>query len=211
MYVGRIVAVGRTRSGSNAVMYRVSSRSFPNRMAVDNAGTLAIIPRPGHEGDLQENPYIAYNALRLAGEWAIATNGSHTDPIAEKVNAGLPVKDAMTLSLLALDYEHDALDTPRIAAAVPRNGDKGWLAIVRRDALVVKEVPLESGRARYLATYETNDVREEQQSVFDARTAAEAALFSVRGGAFADMEKPVTSVAALANDAGFALGLHVVE
>ena len=105
-------------------MYRVSSRSFPNRMAVDNAGTLAIIPRPGHEGDLQENPYIAYNALRLAGAWAIATNGSHTDPIAEKVNAGLPVKDAMTLSLLALDYEHDALDTPRIAAAVPRNGDK---------------------------------------------------------------------------------------
>ena len=75
----------------------------------------------------------------------------------------------------------------------------------------MKEVPLEGGRARYLATYEANDVREEQQSVFDARTAAEAALFSVSGGAFADLEKPVTSVAALANDAGFALGLHVVE
>ena len=66
----------------------------------------------------------------------------------------------MALALLALDYEHDALDTPRIAAAVPRRGDAGWLAIVRRDALVVKEVPLAAGAARYIATYEANDVRD---------------------------------------------------
>ena len=72
MYVGRIIAVGRNRAGHNAVMYRVSSRSFPNRMAVDNGGTLAVVPRPGHEGDVRQNPYLAYNALRLAGSWAIA-------------------------------------------------------------------------------------------------------------------------------------------
>ena len=42
MYVGRIVAVARTTEGSNAGLYRVSSRSFPNRTAVDNAGRLAI-------------------------------------------------------------------------------------------------------------------------------------------------------------------------
>lgn len=211
MYVGRIVAAGRTRNGYNAVAYRVSSRSFPNRMAVDREGTMAIVPRPGFESDLQQSPYISYNALRLAGDWAIATNGSHTDPITEKVNAGLPVRDAMALTLLAMDYEHDAYDTPRIAAAVPLRGDTGWMAIVRRDGLVVREVPLEDGVARYVATYETNDVRDDQSSDFDASTAAEAALFTVTGGAFADFEKPVTSVAALANDAGFALGVHVVE
>ncbi len=211
MYVGRILAVGRTKAGANAVMYRVSSRSFPNRMAVDNAGTLAIVPRPGHEGDIQKNPYIAYNALRLASDWAIASNGSHTDPIAEKVNAGLPVRDAMALALLALDYEHDALDTPRIAAAVPRRGDAGWLAIVRRDALVVKEVPLAAGAARYIATYEANDVRDSQATDFDAGTAAEAAQFAIDRGAFATLENPVTSAAALANEAGFALGLHTVD
>ncbi len=211
MYVGRILAVGRTKAGANAVMYRVSSRSFPNRMAVDNAGTLAIVPRPGYEGDIQKNPYIAYNALRLAGDWAIASNGSHTDLIAEKVNADLPVRDAMALALLALDYEHDALDTPRIAAAVPRRGDAGWLAIVRRDALVVKEVPLAAGAARYIGTYEANDVRDSQATDFDADTAAEAAQFAIGRGAFATLENPVTSAAALANEAGFALGLHTVE
>ncbi len=211
MYVGRILVVGRTKAGANAVMYRVSSRSFPNRMAVDNAGTLAIVPRPGHEGDIQKNPYIAYNALRLAGDWAIASNGSHTDPIAEKVNAGFPVRDAMALALLALDYEHDALDTPRIAAAVPLRGDAGWLAIVRRDALVVKEVPLVAGVARYIATYEANDVRDSQTTDFDAGTAAEAAQFAIDRGAFATLENPVTSTAALTNEAGFALGLHTVD
>ena len=93
MYVGRIAAVARTRSGSNSALYRVSSRSFPNRMAVDNGGRLAIVPREGHEGDVQKNPYIAYNCLRVAGEWAVATNGSHTDPIAEKIELGLPIRN----------------------------------------------------------------------------------------------------------------------
>jgi IMP cyclohydrolase len=211
MYVGRIVAVGKNAAGANAVMYRVSSRSFPNRQAVDNNGTLAVVPRPGFEADLNKNPYIAYNALRLVGDWAIATNGSHTDPIVEKVGLGMPMREAMALTLLALDYEKDDFDTPRIAAAVPRRGDTGWLAIVRKNALVVQEVELHVGQAQYIATYEADDVRADQVSVFDAGTAAAAAEFAVSGGGFADLEKPVTSVAALTNNAGFALGTYIVE
>ena len=210
MYVGRIVAVGKTRAGRNAVLYRVSSRSFPDREMVDRDGTLAVVPRAGaSEGD-RTNPYIAYNALRLAGHWAVATNGSQTDPIAEKLEVGMPVRDAMTLSLLALDYERDAYQTPRIAAAVPAEGDSAWLAIVRHDALVVREVPLAAGRALYIATYEADDVRMEQASPFDAQTAQEAACFIVEGGAFAEMEKPVTSAAALVSGGRFELGTHVV-
>ena len=210
MYVGRIVAVGRNSAGANAVMYRVSSRSFPNRQAVDSNGTIAIVPRPGAEADIGKNPYIAYNALRLAGEWAIAANGSHTDPIAEHVARGMAPREAMALSLMTLGYEKDDLRTPRIAAAVPRHGDTGWLAIVRHDALVVKEVALEAGRARYLATYEADDVRDALVSDFDADTAAAAAAFVVSGGAFAGLEQPVTSAAALATDTGFDLGTLVV-
>ena len=211
MYVGRIVAVGRTETGDNAVMYRVSSRSFPNRMAVDNQGTLTIVPRPGHEGDIQKNPYIAYNALRVAGDWAVATNGTHTDPIAEKISAGLPVRDAMALSLLTLDYERDEFLTPRIAAAVPLNGDIAWLAIVRHDALIIKEISLEAGCARYLATYVSNEIQGEQSSSFNANSATDAAEFVVNQGAFADLENPVTSVAALASVAGFGLATYMVE
>jgi IMP cyclohydrolase len=180
-------------------------------MAVDNQGTLTIVPRPGHEGDIQKNPYIAYNALRVAGDWAVATNGTHTDPIAEKISAGLPVRDAMALSLLTLDYERDEFLTPRIAAAVPRNGDIAWLAIVRHDALIIKEISLEAGCARYLATYVSNEIQGEQSSSFNANSATDAAEFVVNQGAFADLENPVTSVAALASVAGFGLATYMVE
>ena len=211
MYVGRIVAVGCTRSGANAALYRVSSRSFPNRQAVDLGGRLAVVPRQGHEGDVHKNPYIAYNCLRLAGGFAIVANGSHTDPIAEKVEAGMPVRDAIVQSLIALDYEKDQYGTPRIAGAVPQRGTSGWLGIVRRDALVVKEVPLQPGRARWIATYEADDVRDAQELDLDAADAAAAARFVATGGGFAELKNAVTSAAALAANDSFELATHVVE
>ncbi len=208
MYVGRIVAVGRTRDGRNAVLYRVSSRSFPNRQAVDLGGRLAIVPSPGAEDDVRKNPYIAYNALRTAPGWAIAANGTHTDPIVEKVAGGMAPRDALAISLQTLDYEKDQLNTPRIAAAVPLRGDTAWLGIVREDALVVKAVALASGRAQYLATYEANDIDPAQAGDFDAATAGDAARFTFEGGAFAALEKPVTAAAAIARDEAFDLGTY---
>jgi len=208
MYVGRIAAVARSAGGRNAALYRVSSRSFPNRMAVDLGGRIAIVPRAGHEGDVHKNPYIAYNCLRIAGRWAVATNGSHTDPIAEKIEQGVPPRDALAACMLAMDYEKDQLATPRIAAVAPLAGDSGWLAIVRRDALIVREVALEAGRAWYIATYEHHDVRPEQRVEFDAQGAADAARQVFDGPGFASLEKPVTSAAALAESSGFELAIH---
>lgn len=210
MYAGRIVAVGKTRAGANAALYRVSSRSFPNRRVVERDGALAVVPREGYEGDLSKNPYIAYNALRLVGTWAVASNGSHTDVIAEKIGAGMPVRDALVQTLLAMNYEKDEYNTPRIAAVAPLHGDTGWLGIVRQDALVVKEVPLAAGKAMYVATYEADDVRDSHWSQFDAASATDAAQFIVEGGAFKEMERPVTSAAALAGTQGFVLGSYVV-
>ena len=208
MYVGRIAAVGRSTAGRNAALYRVSSRSFPNRTAVDLGGRLAIVPRAGHESDVHKNPYIAYNCLRIAGAWAVAANGSHTDPIAEKIEQGVPPRDALAACLLALDYEKDQLSTPRIAAVAPLAGDSAWLAIVRRDALIVREVALEAGRAWYVATYEHDDVRPEQRVAFDAQTAAQAARQVFDGPGFAALEKPVTSAAALVAGGGFELASY---
>ena len=51
MYIGRIVAVGKNADGKAAALYRVSSRSFPNREAVINGGNIAVVPRHGHEAD----------------------------------------------------------------------------------------------------------------------------------------------------------------
>ena len=210
MYVGRIVAVGRTRAGANAGLYRVSSRSFPNRRAVEIDGRLAIVPREGHEGDVHKSPYIAYSCLRVAGDWCVVTNGSHTDPIAEKIESGVPVRDALAGSLLALDYERDDYRTPRIAGAVPVAGDTAFLAIVRHDALVVRAVPLEPGRASWIATYEADDVRAAQRLEFDASDAGAAAQAIIAGPGFVELEKPVTSAAALVSGGHFELATVTV-
>ena len=95
MYVGRIVAIGCTRTGRAAALYRVSSRSFPNREAKILGQSVAIVPKAGFENDIHKNPYIAYNCLRLVGDYAVATNGSHTDPVTEKLETGMSPRDAL--------------------------------------------------------------------------------------------------------------------
>ncbi len=103
MYIGRIVAIARTKDNRGAALYRVSSRSFPNRMAKTLANAVAIVPKPGFENDIQKNPYIAYDCLRLANGYAIVTNGSQTDPIAEKIASGITreSEQAMTMASMA--------------------------------------------------------------------------------------------------------------
>ncbi len=211
MYLGRIVAIGMTQSGKAAAMYRVSSRSFPNREAVLTNGQISILPRAGFESDLRKNPYISYNCVRIAGEWAVATNGSQTDPIVEKIAMGFPPRDAISLGLLAMDYEKDSLDTPRIVAVVSNKKPVGYLGIIRKDALLVREFELVPGEIRYLSTYEKNRPCDDQGSGgFDAACANCAAQYVVDGGIFADFTNPVTSAAALAAEDGFDLAVKVL-
>ena len=203
MYVGRIVAVGRNREGRLAVVYRVSSRSFPNREAQIKETAVAIVPKKGAEGDVFKNPYIAYNCLRIAGRTAVATNGSQTDPIAEKIAAGVPPRDALATALCVLDYEKDQYNTPRIAAAVTAGGDDGYLGVVREDGIEVQRLRLEPGECFFVSTYETNHVSRAQREAFDPADAREGAQFILRGGVFADMTNPVTGVCALEKDGKF--------
>ena len=208
MYIGRIVVAGMTPDGRPVAAYRVSSRSFPNRSAKLSGGAISVMPRPGHEADLAKNPYIAYNCVKLVGAVAVATNGSHTDPIAEKLAAGMNLRDAFTLSLLALDYEHDSLSTPRIAAAVDAKNNRAALGIVRKDAVIVREFDLKKGEALYLATYELNAPSEANiESNFAVKNAAEACAHVIGRGVFADFEKPVTAAAAVWNGSSYELSI----
>lgn len=199
IYLGRIVAVAMTPSGAPAALYRVSSRSFPNRVAkvFDNGMRVAILPKPGHEADVQKNPYIAYNCARIARGMLVLTNGSHTDPIAEKIAMGMPVRDALALSLLAMDYEKDQFNTPRIAAVTDPEAKVGWLATVRANGLDVRSFPLQPGSILHLSTYEHDVPLAERVSAFDADTAQDACEFVLRRGAFASFSNPVTAVAAV--------------
>jgi IMP cyclohydrolase len=164
MYVGRFVVAG---PGIGA--YRVSSRSFPNREIRERDGTLTVGPTA--DAPETDNPYIAYNCAREVkregkSRVAVVGNGTHVDPIAEKVGLGYPVRDAVASSLLALDFEKDEYDTPRIAAVI--GAESAHVGIVRRDALLVEEV----GEPTLVATYEKD---EPEGFAFDAETAGAAA------------------------------------
>ncbi len=148
MYVGRFVVVG-----PDVGAYRVSSRSFPNRKITARADALTV--GPTEDAPETDNPYVAYNCLRVvdtpSGETAAFGNGSHVDPIAEKLERGYPARDALATSLLALDYEKDDYDTPRIAATMGADGE-ALIATVRKDSLIVKTVE----EPTLVATYETD-------------------------------------------------------
>ena len=203
MYVGRIVAVARAKSGQVAALYRVSSRSFPNREAKQLGSKVAILPRPGHEQDIFKNPYIAYNCLALVGAHAVVTNGSHTDIVAEKLAAGYGPRDALVSVLHAMDYEHDSLNTPRIAAIVNPNQAQGWLGIVTEQSLHVAQFALAPGEAFYVTTYErTLPCAQQRDGAFDAGSAAEACQYALGRGVFAEFERPITAACAYANPDG---------
>ncbi len=208
MYIGRIVAAGMSPDGKAVAAYRVSSRSFPNRSAKLSGQTVSVMPRPGHEADLSKNPYIAYNCIRLSGDVAVATNGSHTDPIVERIASGMSLRDAFTLSLLALDYEHDSLSTPRVVAAVDAKRRIGALGIVRKDAVLVREFALKEGSALYLATYVKDCPADANlESSFNVKSAADACAFVIGKGVFSDFEKPVTAAAAVWNGSSYELSV----
>jgi IMP cyclohydrolase len=159
MYVGRLLVVG---PGIGA--YRVSSRSFPNREIRGRSGMLTVSPTP--DAPETDNPYIAYNCAREADGRAVIGNGSHVDPIAEKMGLGYPARDALASALLALDFEKDDYDTPRLAGVVEE--ETAHVGIVRRDALLVEEV----AEPTLVATYEKN---RPEAFDFGAGSAAEAA------------------------------------
>ncbi|MFP4500087.1 MAG: IMP cyclohydrolase [Candidatus Hydrogenedentota bacterium] len=207
MYIGRIVSVAMTGDGRLAAAYRVSSRSFPNRTALVSEHKVSIVPKAGHEGDVHKNPYIAYNCVRIVcdRQVAVVTNGSQTDPVAEKIALGLPVRDALAMSLLTLDFEKDQYNTPRIASVIDMRDGGAWLATVRDDGLEVRRMPIEPGRFFYVATYEENTIHEAQSGAFPAESAAAACKFILGEGVFAERTKPVSAAAAVALKGGFQL------
>jgi IMP cyclohydrolase len=189
MYVGRFIVVAPDRAA-----YRVSSRSFPNRQVVDRDGTLTVAPTEA--APETDNPYISYNCLRTTAEdtHAVVGNGTQVDPITEKLESGYPPRDALAESLLALDYEKDDYDTPRIAGVV---GEESYVGIVRRDALLVESV----GQPTLVATYEEDAPEPDALEATDPSAMA-AELYE------RNFEHPVCAAAVAADGGGFSTGYY---
>jgi len=186
MYVGRFVVVG---PGVGA--YRVSSRSFPDRRVTARDGTTLVV-EPTPDAAPTGNPYVSYHCARVVGDRAVLGNGSHVDPVAEKLDLGYPARDALASALLAMDFEKDDYDTPRLAGVV--DADAAHVGIVRRDALLVQAVD----EPTLVATYETDAPTAVD---FDATTAEAAA----RAAFELDFDHPVCAAGATVTEAGVEL------
>ena len=190
MYVGRIAVVGQAGRRS-FVAYRVTSRSFPNRLAEVRKKSILVSPRD--PADLARNPYIAYNCIRVADDVAVVANGTQADMILERIVDGQKPGDAIALSLVAYGYERDELDTPRIAGAVSVSREKCWLGIAKRDEFRVKEFTLAESRAFLVATYEKTDF---VAISFDGKNAGEIAQKAYD----LSFERPICAASAMAGD-----------
>jgi IMP cyclohydrolase len=188
LYVGRIVAVGMT--DRPFVAYRVSSRSFPNRIArIADAG---VAIQPIDPEDMKKNPYIAYNCLRVSKNGVVVSNGSHTDPIFERIEAGAQPDVALQQVLTEMGYEKDDYNTPRIAGVVTEK--VGYLATIRADGLEMESFGLEENSCHFICTYELDRI-DGKSHPFVASSAADAARYIFDGGEFRELELPVCSAA----------------
>lgn len=208
MYIGRIVSVGKTKNGELSVMYRVSSRSFPNREIVKLDHSFTVVPKKGHHEDIYKNPYISYSCCRSNERYAVVGNGTHTDPIFEKLIAGMSMRDAIGSVLLAMDFEHDELSTPRIVAISDKVSGQCALGSIRHDGLTVEVFSLRSSEFRFISTYEKCVVSVKNGADnFSALDELTAAQFIIDGSVFSEFDNLVSSIGVVACDIGYKAAL----
>jgi IMP cyclohydrolase len=199
MYVGRFVCVGKTREGRWYLGYRVSSRSFPNRRVLRGDGRATVMPT--EDAPPSDNPYIAYNCFRSDGQVGIVANGSHVDPMVDKVSLGYPIRDALGFCSLALDFEHDSYNTPRVTAALDASRGRAYLGIVADDQLLIRQVRPSPGEGLLIATYELTEPTPIYLSGGSAQELADN-LFA------AAYDHPVGTMVAMPTHAGWELAIH---
>ncbi len=189
MYIGRFIVVGKTEHGHPFVVYRVSSRSYPNRTArVINNHTVSIIPTNPKEYDGKQ--YLTYNCIRVVADKVIVGNGSHTDRIADRFS-GDP-QYTLTDVLSEMGYEMDGYHTPRIAAIVDRRS--GYLGYVNDSGVKVKRVKMRRGIGQYLGVYNACRIDENQVISIPVIDVGGLANYVLN---YSNFEYPVVSVAVI--------------
>lgn len=154
-YVGRVVAIARTRRRNNAVLYQLASQKYPERqMMLGKAGPMTAVrvqARPGFEGKFAGVPYLFYPAICQAGDWVFAGNGDHVGDIAASVLLGEPISKAISQVLNDNWAEEDDEKTPRLVVAAPTKGHKFWVGkVTEGDGIIVRPHRLQAGRCALL-------------------------------------------------------------
>lgn len=195
MYIGRMIALGRSTEGTPFAGYRVSSRSFPDRHAIVKGESIYVAPR--NREDLEKSPYISYPCIKIAGEYAVVANGEHSEAIAAHLFRGKKPFNAVTEALSEAGPEHDAHNTPRIAGILCPS--RGIIGIVQSSGLNVKEFELE--KALMVATYEKTAF---EAIKIEGKNAREIALTLYE----LEFDLPVCTACAVSKEKAFELGVY---
>ncbi|MEO8180698.1 MAG: IMP cyclohydrolase [Deltaproteobacteria bacterium] len=155
MYLGRMLACGRSSTGQVFLYYRVNSRSFKNRVLKSDPGKVAVLPSSRTSSDF-ENPYVTYNCCRYSARHCVLANGGQTDPVFEKIMRGAAPRDAIASVLLGMDYEFDSYNTPRIVLYADAEAQSLFLGIITESSLQVEKLVLRPGDLALLSTNEHN-------------------------------------------------------
>lgn len=207
MYVGRIVGVGRTPEGRQAVAYRISSRSFPNRAARQSGRSIQIVPHAGSLDAASDSPYIAYECIVWNDRFAVVSNGTHTRPVFERLKAGNTPRDAMLTVLAGLDREFDDHDTPRICGLLDIAEDRLWLGSVTAQSLCVTPVAVEPGQMAFITTYGFSTPSPDQlDRSFREADADRICEHVMKNSVFGQFEHPVCAAAAVMGENGVEVG-----
>lgn len=205
MYVGRIIGAGINATGSPTALYRISSRSFKDRMITISGSHAEVVNR--NEAEVAESPFIYYGCFRVVGNYAVVGNGTHTDWIANKISWGASPRDALADTLRFMDFEHDSLSTPRIASVICPEQGKVYFGSVSRTDLLTWQLPLISGQVHCIATYESMHRPESVLSgPLSGISTAELANEVYNGGIFAQFDSPVCGFAATFHKGGWSKG-----
>ncbi len=156
-YPGRLLALGRSRSGRAVVLYAVTGRSPSSqarRLVLDGR---TVWTRPTDPEALKSgNPdLLVYPAIRI-GKGIAVSNGRQTADI-DPDSGGSPVS-ILERGLKDWSYEPDPpIHTPRITGCILPSG-RSAMAVIRRgdesEALrSYFEFPFLAGRGRLISTY----------------------------------------------------------
>jgi len=158
-YPGRIIIIGSSPEGDDAVMYAITGRSPSSqarRIVVDDKRKRLLV-EPTDEKTLKTGnlDLLIYPAI-VIGSGIAVSNGKQTADIPQQVNDGAKPKVILENALRTWEYEPDEPNyTPRISGFIFKDAA---LSIIRRspDGSVERiyfEVPRQNGGGMLIATY----------------------------------------------------------
>ena len=118
-YPGRIIGMGRTGDGRNAVIYAIMGRSKGSRNRIFSISGNTLRTLPFDDTGTGDPALTIYTAVIKDGKRIIAANGSHSELIGRETGNGRTLLEALG----SCTYEPDAPSyTPRIAGIMEDDG-----------------------------------------------------------------------------------------